>query len=382
MTSFRPIGKLLLTGVPGWLTAAVLEDLARNPLPGLCGLRCLVEPSSPPLPPGEGWGEGKWSSSSNSAGQVRSQTPLSPTLSRRERETFPAPSTVATTPPLEIVRGDLRDSDALRAAVQGVDSILHAAGVVHVRRIRDWYDVNTGGTQALARAAQEAGVGRLVYISSNAAAGAARDFDHVLTEADPPAPRSHYGRSKWLAEQALAAMTPLETVVLRPACFTARRCRRGTSRSIGESSRDACRWSAGAISPAAFPTSTTWCRAAAWRWAIPRRRARTYYITDRPIYTTLEIVEAMAAALGVRPRYLRLPRAIGPMAFAANHALSALGLYWQTLHLVGESDWHVGVSCDKACRQLGYRPTMTLAGGMAQAVAWCVGQGLLTRKAA
>ena len=68
------------------------------------------------------------------------------------------------------------------------------------------------------------------------------------------------------------------------------------------------------------------------------------------------------ARLGHRTRYFHLPR-WWPMAFAADRALAALGLYWQTLHLVGESDWHVGVSCDKACRQLGYQPAMTLADG-------------------
>ena len=345
MTTSRSVGKLLLTGVPGWLTAAVLEDFRRDPLPGLGGIRCLVQPDA------------RLDPAALAAGPRR--------------------------PSLEIVRGDLRNADSLRAAVQGVDSVLHAAGVVHVRRVRDWYDVNADGTRALVRAAQQAGVGRLVYVSSNAAAGRARDFDQVLTEADPPAPRSHYGRSKWLAEQALAAVTGrLETVVLRPCMFYGppvpwrhvdvyRRILHGRMPLVGGGHF--------ARSLSHIDNLVQGCRLALGH---PAAAGQTYYISDRPVYTTREIVEAMAAALGVAPRYFRLPSLVGPVAFAADRGLAALGLYWQTLHLVGESDWHVGVSCDKACRQLGYQPAMSLAEGMRQAVAWCLNRGLLSGKAA
>jgi nucleoside-diphosphate-sugar epimerase len=344
--AFRHIGKLLVTGVPGWLTSAFLEDLARDPLPGLTGIRCLTQPDT----------------SSDPCSVLR------------------APCSLLDT---EIVHGDLRDADSLRAAVQGIDSILHAAGVVHVRRVRDWYDVNTNGTRALALAAVQAGVGRMVYLSSNAAAGPARDFDRVLTEADPPAPRSHYGRSKWLAEQALALMSPqIETVVLRPCMFYGppvpprhievyQRIVHGRMPLVGGGHF--------ARSLSHIDNLVQGCRLAL---SHPAAAGETYYITDRPVYTTRQIIEAMAAALGVRPRYLHLPRLVGPMAHAADHALAAFDCYWQTLHLVGESDWHVGVSCDKACRELGYQPSMTLADGMRQAVDWCIQERRLARKAA
>jgi nucleoside-diphosphate-sugar epimerase len=338
----RPIGKLLLTGVPGWLTAAFLRDLPRDPLYGLSGIRCLVQKDAGmPLP-----------------GPV-----TGPEGFRLE---------------LEIVRGDLRDFDSLRAAVRGVDSVLHTAGLVHVRRVRDWYAVNTSGTEALGRAAAQAGVGRFVYVSSNAAAGRAHDMQHILTEADPPAPLSHYGRSKWLAEQALARLGGrMETVVLRPCMFYGppvpprhvevyRRILHGRMPLVGDGHF--------ARSLSHIDNLVQGCRLALTH---PTAAGETYYISDRPVYTTREIVEAMAAALGVVPRYLHLPRLVGPMALAADRALALLGLYWQTLHLVGESDWQVGVSCEKACRQLGYQPTVTLADGMRAAVAWCEQEGLL-----
>ena len=76
----------------------------------------------------------------------------------------------------------------------------------------------------------------------------------------------------------------------------------------------------------------------------PGAAGQTYYITDRQTYTTKQIFEAMAIALGVVPRFIRLPRLTGQMAHALDLALASTGLYWQTLHVAGESDWHVGAS--------------------------------------
>jgi nucleoside-diphosphate-sugar epimerase len=45
--------------------------------------------------------------------------------------------------------------------------------------------------------------------------------------------------------------------------------------------------------------------------------------------------------------------------------------------LVGESHWHVGISCNKLCQELGYQPTVTLHEGMRRAVEWCKAHGKL-----
>ena len=65
------------------------------------------------------------------------------------------------------------------------------------------------------------------------------------------------------------------------------------------------------------------------------------------------------------------------MAYTADRLLGAAGLYQQELHLLGEANWHVGISCDKAKRQLGYHPVIQLEEGMRRAVKWCREQGKL-----
>jgi nucleoside-diphosphate-sugar epimerase len=74
---------------------------------------------------------------------------------------------------------------------------------------------------------------------------------------------------------------------------------------------------------------------------------------------------------------LALPGAVSTLAFALDRTLASAGIYWQTLHLVGEGNWHVGISCEKAKRELGYRPGVSLGEGMRHAVSWCRTQGLL-----
>ena len=330
--TLRRLGNTLITGVPGWLSTAVLRSLADAPPEGMGRVRCLVAP-----------------------GVACDEAAL-----RRDYDLD-----------LEVVHADMRDGAALAQAVVGIDSVLHGAAILHVRRPREWYDVNTTGTRVLAEVAVAAGVTRFVHISSNAASGRSDSKDHLLTEDEPAKPMSHYGRSKHLAELAVNALSNrMETVNLRPCMFYGppvparhvdiyRRILAGRMPLVG--SGDFAR------SVVHIDNLIQCCRLALTH---PAAAGQTYYVADRQVHTTRSVVEAMARALGVPPRFLPLPRLVAPLAYFGDMALAACGRYWQPLHLVGEADWHVGVSIAKAERELGYAPTVALDEGMAQAVAW------------
>ena len=333
-------GKLALTGLPGWLTEAFLETLEREPLPEVGAVRGLVH-----------------------AGLLSHVTvaPRYPVVS----EWFPY---------------DLTDARTFRDAFDSCGALVHAAGVIHVRRPREWFDVNTAGTIALANAAKAAGVRRFVFLSSNAVGGASASPDVVFTEAMPPKPLSLYGLSKWRAEQALLELHEpgvFEVVILRPSMFYGppvpqrhvdiyRRVLAGTMPLVGDGQ---------------FRRSVTYIDnlVQAVRLALVRPQAagQTYYIVDDEIYTTRSIVEAMAEALAVTPRFLRLPRLVGPVAYRFDQLANAAGWYSAPLHLVGEAHWHVAISAAKASRELGYRPLVGLREGMRRAVRWCRERGFL-----
>ncbi len=115
--------------------------------------------------------------------------------------------------PVERVPLDLTRSEDLSRAVNNVDVIVHAAGLVKARRTSDYRLVNVEGTRKLAAAAQEAGVRRFVLISSLAARGP----DNALTRDKHDRPASAYGRSKLEAEEILRPFGKrIEVVALRP----------------------------------------------------------------------------------------------------------------------------------------------------------------------
>jgi 2-alkyl-3-oxoalkanoate reductase len=100
------------------------------------------------------------------------------------------------------VRGDLTDTAALNALVEGADVVVHAAGAIKALSRAEFFRVNRDGTLAVARAAAEQGVSRLVFVSSLAAREPAL---------------SPYAASKRAAELALADYTSrIDTVILRP----------------------------------------------------------------------------------------------------------------------------------------------------------------------
>ena len=119
-------------------------------------------------------------------------------------------------PATSAVIGDLAQPRNMAAALEGVDAVIHSAGLAHRMSGRpedDYRVLNSEATIALARAAQRAGVKRFVFLSSiRAQSGSASDV--ALTEALPPAPTDAYGRSKLAAERGLAELN-LDWVALR-----------------------------------------------------------------------------------------------------------------------------------------------------------------------
>src|SRR2546429_4363639 len=74
-------------------------------------------------------------------------------------------------PRVEFAPGAIEDRASLTPAVDGVDAVVHVAGIVKARRPKDFFLVNTQGTQNLLDAAVARGGGRVVYVSSLAAGG-------------------------------------------------------------------------------------------------------------------------------------------------------------------------------------------------------------------
>src|SRR5512145_2110642 len=92
---------------------------------------------------------------------------------------------------VEMLIGDVTDAAAVGAAVQGVDSVIHMAALLHIVNppvsLREKYErVNVGGTSNVVNAAAGAGLGRVVIFSTIAVYGPSDG--KIITESTPPNP--------------------------------------------------------------------------------------------------------------------------------------------------------------------------------------------------
>lgn len=113
--------------------------------------------------------------------------------------------------------GDLNSSDGLKDALEGVEVVLHLAGVTKARTEDEYFQCNGEGTRRLAEAmSRMERPARLVYCSSLAAAGPAK-AGRPRREEDEPRPISMYGRSKLAGELAAKQFADtVPTVIVRP----------------------------------------------------------------------------------------------------------------------------------------------------------------------
>ena len=121
---------------------------------------------------------------------------------------------------VEELRGDIRDEAACRELVDGARVLVHAAAALPIRGSRaEIRSVNVDGTLTLLAAAVEAGVKRVVFVSSTAVYGVPEK--HPIEEDDPLEGVGHYGESKIAAEEVCRAFMRrgLECVILRPKTF-------------------------------------------------------------------------------------------------------------------------------------------------------------------
>jgi NADH dehydrogenase len=101
----------------------------------------------------------------------------------------------------ELVEGDVTDPDSLRAALAGVDTVIHLVAIIKGSRA-DFERVMAQGTRNLVAAAEEAGVRRFVLAS-------ALGLNEHTKDQVP------YFAAKWEMERAVKA-SPVEHVIFRP----------------------------------------------------------------------------------------------------------------------------------------------------------------------
>lgn len=235
------------------------------------------------------------------------------------------------------IRGDVTNlSDAQRACTV-VDTVVHAAARVEVTGAWSEFErINIAGTQTMLQAATGAGVTGFVFVSSPSVAHAGEPL--VGADADPAEPdhaRSHYARSKAIAELAVLSADgdELATVAIRPHLvwgpgdtqLTARiidRARSGRLVLIGNG--------AALIDTTYIDNAGTAIAAAVDRVRDPQVRGQAFVVSNGQPRTVAEMVTRIAAAADAPGPRAAIPY---PVARIAGHVVAAA---WDRLDRPGD----------------------------------------------
>jgi len=272
-------------------------------------------------------------------------------------------------PQAEAVFGELISGAGLKEALQGVDTVIHVAGVTKALTVDDYYAGNARATENLARAMQGRPV-RLVHVSSLAAAGPSPDQTPIGEDA-APRPFTHYGKSKLQAERIVRELIPEAVIVRPPVVYGPRdtdvfRILKPLSQGIAVQIAGGERWFSAIYVKDLVDGLIAAARA-------PQAAGRTYFLANSKPVSWTELGAATARITGRKARILRVP---GPVAYGAgccaeiwSHATRKPGIISrEKVREMQCSHW----TCDtrRAAEEIGFEARTPLDAGLAETLAW------------
>jgi len=277
---------------------------------------------------------------------------------------------------VEVVRGDITDERTLKPAVKDIDLIFHLAGMMGVHRpMADYRRVNVTGSENLYNAAKQAGVRRFVHTSSHTVYGLG--YGRFMTEDDPLRPNADpYPQTKVEGDRLIRRLmldSNMETVILRPGTFfgpydhlhfgrMAQKTKDGKALLVGRGDN---------ALPFCYVTDVVQgFLLGAYHKNAP---GNVYNITNDQPLTQREMYDAIADAVGGKRPTLHLPylpiyygslvaeRIVAPLTHT-KPVVTELGAL-----MFGSDNRH---SIEKARRELGFEPQVSLREGIKLAAEW------------
>lgn len=266
-----------------------------------------------------------------------------------------------------VVVGDIGRVTDWSAALDGVERVIHCAARAHVlgdldRQGQLYLEANAHGTESLANACVKAGVRRLIYLSSIKVNGEQTPLKPFTSE-DVPHPTDPYGLSKWMGETRLmqiASGSTLEAAIVRSPLVYGPNVRANFLRLM--------RWIDSGVPLPFGRVQNTRSLVSVWNLCdLLERLARdqvprlcTYLVSDGTDLSTPDLVREIAKAMRRRARLLPIPVAV----LRAGCALAGRAAEFD--RLCGT----LTVDISATCRELGWRPPMSVQEGLARTVEW------------
>ncbi len=258
---------------------------------------------------------------------------------------------------------DLSASADWESVLDGIDSVVHLAGRVHLAPDKDisaYFAENFDGTVKLAQDAIAAGVRRFVYLSTAKVLG---DESGAVPFAEDAIahPEGPYAASKLAAEQGLCGLRGrMQITILRPPLVYGPGVKANFLALLAAVARGVPLPLASIHNRRSLIGVDNLVTAIIACLESPKAAGRTYFVTDGPPLSTPDLVRAIASALGKPPRLFAFPPRLLESCGAVVGRAETVKRLTRSLELD-----------DQAIRsELGWRAAHTFDAGIAETARW------------
>ena len=274
---------------------------------------------------------------------------------------------------IKIVEGDLRNEKTIFDFIYKSNKslLIHTAGVIHPKKIQDFYDINYHATSRLIDCAIDNIITKIIVISSNSPVGCNPNNLHLFNEKSPYNPYMNYGESKKLMEEYLINKinNNIDITIIRPPWF------------YGENMPERQKLFYDMIISGKFPiigdglnirsmaNVKNICQGIFLASIKEISKGKIYWIADEINLSMLDIIETIKKVFNdkfkikSKKNFIKIPHFFGQIFEKTDFILQKLNIYSQKIHVLSELNKNIACDISLAKKELDYKPKINLFNG-------------------